>query len=73
MTMYPTPREQTDSCLLHRDLAFQRNSPHAPPEAMIVIDGIVERTPIVPEGNAPFVPLEPTCKFRLDLMLKQVV
>jgi hypothetical protein len=39
---------------------------------MIVVDGIVESSAVVPKGNASYFPLEPTRELRLHLMLEQI-
>lgn len=49
----------------------QSDPQHPSPESVVVVDGIMLHTPIVPERNATCIPSKPARQLGLDLMTEQ--
>lgn len=56
---------------LHRNIPCQRNPMHTPPKPMIIINGVMQHLPIIPQRQTPRPPLEPARKLRSRLPLMQ--
>jgi hypothetical protein len=57
---------------LDRPVARQSYAMHQPPKAMVVIDWVVLRRPVVPERDGIRFPPEAAGELRLDLMREQI-
>src|SRR5882724_691103 len=56
---------------LSRLVACQGDAVHHPSMAVIVVDGVVHGTAVVPEGQRPHLPAEAAGEFRPGLVLPQ--
>ena len=54
--------------LADRLVALERNAVHHATKAMVVVDWVVLRTPVVPKRNGVGLPSEAASQFWLDLM-----
>ena len=61
-----------DSEPLHRPVACKSDPMHHPPKAMIVIDWVVLRYPVVPEGDGVWLPPKAAGEVGFNLMRKQI-
>src|SRR6185295_8831758 len=54
-------------------VAGERNAEHGTPITVVVVDRIVLRATIVPEGDRADLPVKPTGELRSRLLLEQIV